>query len=52
MNKPDCCNQECSQGRNCPYQQKPVSLVFIIVLVAGLAALALLGIGALISSFQ
>lgn len=52
MDKPECCNQECRQGRNCPYQQRPVSLVFIILLVAGLGALALLGIGALISSFQ
>lgn len=46
-----CCNQECQQGRNCPNQTRPVSLVFIVVLVAGLGAVALLGLGALISSF-
>lgn len=46
-----CCNQECQQGRNCPHQPRPVSLVFIALLVAGLGALAVLLIGVLISSF-
>jgi hypothetical protein len=50
MDKQECCNQECSQGRNCPRQDKPVSLIFIVVLVAGLGGLAILGIGVLLSS--
>jgi hypothetical protein len=50
MDDQNCCNQECSQGRNCPKESRPVSLLFIVVLVAGLGGLAILAIGVLLSS--